>query len=334
MSSIKTMEQLQVENERLNMLAEQDWLTGIYNRGATEQKINQLLSEHAKGVLFLLDIDRFKQINDMYGHLCGDNILCYVAKTLKKMVFQFDIVGRVGGDEFVVFLLVNQDEAFAKERCSQFKSRLRAADVEGVSCKLTVTVCSSLYQPGDDYRSLFDRADMQLLQEKRKEHSLDSASNQDLLEKSLAKDAALIYSELKETQMPEGAFCQDYETFKTIFRYLERRMTRNAAEVCMVLFTLTDVQGNVPSIQNRAQQTELLRHVIQHSLRIGDLFTQYTGFQFLVMVADVNEDSADLVAERIQISFYQAATARQETLLLHHSFPLRPAAQPPKRPSL
>ncbi|MEG0741050.1 MAG: GGDEF domain-containing protein, partial [Clostridia bacterium] len=73
-----------------------------------------LLAEHAKGVLFLLDIDRFKQINDMYGHLCGDNILCYVAKTLKKMVFQFDIVGRVGGDEFVVFLLVNQDEAFAK----------------------------------------------------------------------------------------------------------------------------------------------------------------------------------------------------------------------------
>lgn len=89
--------------------ASHDSLTGLVNRRGFERYIDNLYdqahdNEHSKHVLCLMDLDGFKNINDTYGHLAGDELLIAIAKTLKKNVRSNDIVARLGGDEFAVVL--------------------------------------------------------------------------------------------------------------------------------------------------------------------------------------------------------------------------------------
>lgn len=88
---------LKDENTRLRVLAEHDWLTGLYNRRAAEAHVDEALLKNGGGMLLVLDIDHFKQVNDRYGHLIGDALLCEAARTLRDIFFPRDIIGRVGG---------------------------------------------------------------------------------------------------------------------------------------------------------------------------------------------------------------------------------------------
>ncbi len=92
--------------ERLLVMAQTDLLTGLYNKTTTERLITEFLSRGTEGchAMMLLDLDDLKYINDTYGHTMGDAALREVAKTLKSSFRHADIIGRVGGDEFMVFL--------------------------------------------------------------------------------------------------------------------------------------------------------------------------------------------------------------------------------------
>lgn len=93
-----------IENE-LRILSETDSLTRISNRRSGEIKTERLLAEGEKGMYCLLDIDKFKSINDIFGHATGDKALVEVAKCLKNSFRSTDVVMRLGGDEFAVFIV-------------------------------------------------------------------------------------------------------------------------------------------------------------------------------------------------------------------------------------
>ena len=168
---------LKNENRRLSQQAETDWLTGLYNRMAVEEKVGRRLKKYETGVLFVIDIDNFKSINDRYGHLAGDQVLRGVARILQERVFHSDILGRIGGDEFVIFMSGKQDQNFIEERCRQIRQQfLNLPPDQFMVTRLSVTVCGSIYQKGDDYQRLFDRADQRLITEKslRKKRPADA----------------------------------------------------------------------------------------------------------------------------------------------------------------
>jgi diguanylate cyclase (GGDEF)-like protein len=105
----KRMEQLLVaQNEQLLDMTKTDYLTGIYNRRALHEALAYELRrvERSKVALsvVLIDVDNFKSINDTYGHLIGDEVLMQVAEVLKKSTRTTDIIGRFGGEEFLVIL--------------------------------------------------------------------------------------------------------------------------------------------------------------------------------------------------------------------------------------
>lgn len=94
--------------DALTQLAQRDPLTGLYHKAATEQMIKERLqmrrSSDENGALIIIDVDNFKNVNDKLGHLYGDAVLTQLAENLSALFRTDDIVGRIGGDEFFVFV--------------------------------------------------------------------------------------------------------------------------------------------------------------------------------------------------------------------------------------
>jgi diguanylate cyclase (GGDEF)-like protein len=99
---------------RLLFDSEKDTLTGLYNRRKLEAKLSELLASHIRGrrgtdqqnrdFLAILDLDRFKRINDTYGHLIGDEVLLIFSNLLRQTLRDSDLIFRYGGEEFIVIL--------------------------------------------------------------------------------------------------------------------------------------------------------------------------------------------------------------------------------------
>lgn len=147
----------------LLLRAEKDALTGIYNHGATEQLIRNAIEEgdDALGALMLIDLDHFKEVNDLLGHAQGDRILIDAADDLKEMFKGGDIIGRIGGDEFLVYMRNCESVSDADEMAGGIVKKLRYnMEAEGepihVTCSVGVSVCP---YHGRTYEELFEKAD-------------------------------------------------------------------------------------------------------------------------------------------------------------------------------
>ena len=119
------------KTKEIRVMSETDALTGLYNRRAAEDHITRQMQEDGRNPdcvrpLISIDLDKFKQVNDTYGHLEGDALLIAVADTIKTSVRNSDIVGRIGGDEFIVYLGNVTDkkdaEAVADKLCTAIRS--------------------------------------------------------------------------------------------------------------------------------------------------------------------------------------------------------------------
>ena len=148
----------------LERMAAHDSLTGLLNHKAAKEKISDILNqdEQQKYILLLFDLDKFKQANDQYGHLFGDEVLKYVAETIKKSTRASDIAARMGGDEFLLFMpYKEQAEPLVKRifdlLCGQYKE-FRVSVSMGIACA---------EECGGDYSVLFHMADEAMYEAKR-----------------------------------------------------------------------------------------------------------------------------------------------------------------------
>lgn len=113
----------------LQYKAERDSLTGLYNKGITEKLIREhLVFNHtlSNSALFMIDIDDFKDVNDNMGHACGDKVLCQFGEKLLSLLGSENIVGRIGGDEYVAFMKYNATEIAVREKAQQICTALRS----------------------------------------------------------------------------------------------------------------------------------------------------------------------------------------------------------------
>ncbi len=159
--------------EELKMVAMKDGLTGLYNRTAFDMKIQGALKTTEDTgepfSLMLLDVDRFKEINDTFGHVAGDKVLEKVAQSLRETFRETDFIARYGGDEFIV-LIEHISEAMAKERLSNFKRNLakrRFVSYKKGPVDITVSAGVSTAEPGESLESVLDRADHAMYAEKQ-----------------------------------------------------------------------------------------------------------------------------------------------------------------------
>ncbi len=112
----------------LQQRAESDPLTGLYNRSAVIPKIKKALEDRKDTMcaLFMVDLDNFKGINDTFGHMYGDAVLSEMASHLQQIFRRTDMIGRMGGDEFTIFLPDIPSEEFAMQRAQLICDRMQA----------------------------------------------------------------------------------------------------------------------------------------------------------------------------------------------------------------
>lgn len=158
------------ELEALEYKATRDPLTGVYNREVTIKKIDKFINSHKDGVhmMMFVDLDDFKVINDTYGHLAGDKALVFMVNCVKAIFTEGEIIGRIGGDEFVVFSgdVVSADKVFYKAEVLRSTLDTTYQD-NGHSIKISGSIGVSVYpEAGLRYEQLMERADQALYQVK------------------------------------------------------------------------------------------------------------------------------------------------------------------------
>jgi diguanylate cyclase (GGDEF)-like protein len=151
------------ETLSLKEKAEHDLLTGLYNRITTTTLIDKAISQSDSNschALCAIDIDNFKHVNDILGHLVGDEVIVDIASEIKKQFRENDIMGRIGGDEFVVFLKdISPSDVQKKARILQNFFRRIHPD-QDQNYKITGSIGIAIYpQDGKNYRELFVKAD-------------------------------------------------------------------------------------------------------------------------------------------------------------------------------
>ncbi len=156
--SISHFHRMREYNETLQHLAMRDWLTGVYNARAYYAECDRLIRLAARqgipfAVLFV-DLDHFKEINDKYGHAAGDTVLKAVAECLEAGMRDSDLLGRVGGEEFSVFLFGAQLQS-AFEMAERLRALIEALMPEvGSGQRLKISASIGIAESGEGRQSM------------------------------------------------------------------------------------------------------------------------------------------------------------------------------------
>ena len=149
--------------------AERDALTGLLNKSTTKSFIEEALKCDCLCALYMIDVDYFKNVNDSLGHLFGDTVLADIGDKLKKLFRTSDVVGRIGGDEFMVLLKNIGDTSLITEKAEAINFCLHQTFGSGADqCTISGSVGVALYpEDGKTYSDLYKKADIALYQAKR-----------------------------------------------------------------------------------------------------------------------------------------------------------------------
>ena len=171
MLTAKDVEAKKREEEKLVMAAKMDKMTMVLNRETAMEDIRETLHKKAdyRHVLFMIDVDNFKNLNDTMGHQKGDEFLIAMAAEIKKHFREDDMVGRIGGDEFFVLMKNISDVAEAQRKAKELLTNIRlVCDAYGTA-SLSVSIGVSLYpESGKTLEELYAKADAALYEAKNK----------------------------------------------------------------------------------------------------------------------------------------------------------------------
>ncbi|MCR0325865.1 GGDEF domain-containing protein [[Clostridium] innocuum] len=162
---------IMAQNERLRYTSELDGFTGIYHKKAFQEHADELIkkvNQHNWGALLILDIDHFKEVNDTYGHLAGDEAILRIVDIMKKVLQTGDICGRIGGDEFSIFLCGLAQEAQVQKIMQSILKQVHEIRLPGLDMTLTMSIGCCLIQKPCSFTHIYRYSDQALYKAKEK----------------------------------------------------------------------------------------------------------------------------------------------------------------------
>ncbi|MEG2170683.1 MAG: diguanylate cyclase [Erysipelotrichaceae bacterium] len=218
------------DNKRMSQLllrkSQQDSLTGILNKISAQSMIKESLEHNAvqdHSALLIIDIDDFKLVNDGLGHLFGDAVLVEVANSLHDMLDKEDIIGRIGGDEFLVFLKSYQSFAEVEKLANSIIDLIRNLrfgfdQFITISCSVGISLAP---QDGRTFKELYQKGDNALYQAKHLGKNRYVLYNEQFFNEITCGNhnqlASLIRSQIESDHSLEN---NDHMLIETIFKVL------------------------------------------------------------------------------------------------------------------
>ncbi len=172
--AVLIMTEIHDEKEKelaLRQQAEKDSLTGAYNRNAFSTKLNKYLQFAGQGSLYMIDLDNFKNINDNMGHSVGDTVLCELHEDLSSLFRSQDLIGRTGGDEFVLFLKDTIEPKIIKEKAKRICEKLQKSYYTKENKEIVISASVGVAiapKHGSNFKVLFNAADIAMYKSKNK----------------------------------------------------------------------------------------------------------------------------------------------------------------------
>ena len=176
--AIELIDEEKRRENQLLYLSQTDAMTGLRNRGSGEKAISALMNEGIEGVFFMLDADKFKSINDNYGHDVGDKVIKAIAQCLKKSFRNSDVVMRLGGDEFAAYALGVTNEEQVKIIVNRIFSEIDRIKIPELGDrKISVSVGSALFHASEacHFMEIYKRADSAVYMSKKIEGNCHTA---------------------------------------------------------------------------------------------------------------------------------------------------------------
>ena len=173
--TIEIINEAKKRENHLRYLAQTDMLTGLNNRGSGEQKVKELLQQGQPGALALIDCDRFKSINDTYGHMAGDQVLIALAEAISKGIHKGDIALRLGGDEFAIYMLNIVDKENAKVHIQHVFDEVNKIHIPQIyDHPIHISMGVTFFQPETPMKfdHLYQQADKAMYESKRTEGTI------------------------------------------------------------------------------------------------------------------------------------------------------------------
>jgi len=170
LESVRHLKKVLEEQNSWKLKSQIDEMTHLFNKITTEKMVTSVLSEfpQRKQALIVVDIDNFKSVNDILGHKVGDHIICVVAGVLSSLFRNTDIIGRIGGDEFVVLMRNVPDYNVVTKKAAQLIDLFE--NKEGLSIPENISVSVGIAFSDDNDRTfsdLFSKSDQALYMSKK-----------------------------------------------------------------------------------------------------------------------------------------------------------------------
>lgn len=161
---------LQTTNQQLQLSLQTDMLTGVLSRQGFIEQAEMLMARTSRRkdriCLAVLDLDHFKEVNDVLGHQVGDNVLQQVCRTLAQQLRQDDLLGRFGGDELML-LLPSTSASDALALCERLRLSIAQLKIAALDKQVSISIGVCEQQPLESFSQLFARADQALFQAKQ-----------------------------------------------------------------------------------------------------------------------------------------------------------------------
>ncbi len=295
-------------SKRILALSEEastDKLTGLLNKISANQRMERACREY-RGALLIIDMDHFKLVNDLYGHEAGDKVLTAFSGILKHQFRSHDIVGRIGGDEFIAFLRNLDDPEVIKKIVRRLGDQLHAAALKILGANMTIPLGVSagavLTEGNADFMTLFGKADKALYVVKQNgRHDCVVSGEEERYDPVKEKEEADLNRMdmvLAERYVAKHAMWLGQEAFANIYRYMYRYIQRYHEKAYKILYTITPETEMTES--DFAERMGKLGESIKSTLRNSDIMMQNLSNQFFLFLPMVSDEDIPKVIERIQ----------------------------------
>ena len=290
--------------ERWQKEAKIDPMTGFFNKGYSQQELEKIVAKK-RGILMMIDLDNFKLINDLHGHTMGDKVLTRFAELVRSCIREDDFTGRIGGDEFVVFIHGASDEGAVAEKARYLNEEIVVAcrELIGEDFDIPLSVSIGAVQipdEGTEYTELFRKADKALYSVKQngkhgymlyKKAGVSAIEGEEITSAGLAGLRMI----LGERGDQKGAYLVDFEKLQMIYRLFVRMSKRTFVNVWIVQFAI--FRKDEGFVEDSIMEKFI--EVLSLNLRSNDVVAANGKNKVIIIMTDTSSRDGMTPVERI-----------------------------------